>query len=343
MPDLAGVNELVYTSPNIGSNNYLLQQGSGDLNLYDNGALVASDPISQVTAVNIGGQTDNALTIDYTGMTTNIAVTFDGGSGDGSLLAHTLTLENGSFTNETYTYSGTGSGGISLDGQSVTYSDLTSSSNTTTVTNLALDLPSSSQRHAAGWQPQGCRRRLGFATSGFENPSNSLTVNSGGGNSVIQLGNMDAGFLPPNETFSGVTGDIFRLTSAAALPPPTSLTVSTVTLDLHGFSPTINVLSGNGTITDSTVSTPTLTVGNSNGSGGFSGIIKNGSGTVAITKIGTGTETFSGLNTYSGQTTINSGALADGANNSLPSAHNIGRGRHGHHSIWPASISKWRA
>ncbi|OYV03302.1 MAG: hypothetical protein CFE26_21370, partial [Verrucomicrobiales bacterium VVV1] len=73
--------------------------------------------------------------------------------------------------------------------------------------------------------------------------------------------------------------------------------------------------------------TRTLTLGNNNASGGnFSGSIEgasitsgtlNSSGIIAVTKVGTGVQTLSGANTYTGPTTINAGTLALGANNAL--------------------------
>ncbi len=53
--DLADVNQLVYMAPS-GTNNYLLQVNSGVLNLYDNGTVVASNPVSQTTSVYIAGR-----------------------------------------------------------------------------------------------------------------------------------------------------------------------------------------------------------------------------------------------------------------------------------------------
>ena len=56
-----------------------------------------------------------------------------------------------------------------------------------------------------------------------------------------------------------------------------------------------------------------LTIGTGNGSGGnFQGVIANntsGTGTVALTKTGSGSLTLSGANTYSGGTTVSNGTL----------------------------------
>jgi autotransporter-associated beta strand protein len=76
------------------------------------------------------------------------------------------------------------------------------------------------------------------------------------------------------------------------------------TLDLNGTSQAIGNLSGAGGTTS------TLTIGNGNTTGGsFAGVIANGNGTVALTKVGTGTLTLSATNTYSGGTTVLGGTL----------------------------------
>ncbi len=80
-------------------------------------------------------------------------------------------------------------------------------------------------------------------------------------------------------------------------------------LDLNGYSQTINGLSGSGTV-ESSSGSPILTVGNNNATSAFSGVIENGSGTVALTKVGTGTLSLAGgNNTYTGATTISAGTL----------------------------------
>ncbi|EDY20457.1 autotransporter-associated beta strand repeat protein [Chthoniobacter flavus Ellin428] len=88
-------------------------------------------------------------------------------------------------------------------------------------------------------------------------------------------------------------------------------TVNTgATLDLHGFVETLGSISGGGTITSAAAGTPTLTIGGDNTSPTFSGVIQNGTATsVALTKIGSGTQTLSGANTYTGATTVSAGTL----------------------------------
>src|SRR5262249_35744297 len=93
----------------------------------------------------------------------------------------------------------------------------------------------------------------------------------------------------------------------------------TGTLDLNGFSETINGLSGAGTVGDAAgAGTPTLTVGGNNATSALAGVIQNTTGTLALTKTGSGPLTLSGANTYSGDTTISAGTLKLGAANVIP-------------------------
>ena len=71
----------------------------------------------------------------------------------------------------------------------------------------------------------------------------------------------------------------------------------------------VDALNGAGTVTDN-AGNNTLNVGVDNGTGSFSGTITQGSGRVVkLTKSGTGTQTLSGANSYSGTTTVNDGKL----------------------------------
>jgi autotransporter-associated beta strand protein len=93
------------------------------------------------------------------------------------------------------------------------------------------------------------------------------------------------------------------------------------TLDLGGFSETVNGLSGGGRITSTVSGAPsTLSVGGNDASSTFSGLIADSAGAVAIAKIGAGTLTLTGATkTYSGDTTISQGALKLGAQDLIPS------------------------
>ena len=70
----------------------------------------------------------------------------------------------------------------------------------------------------------------------------------------------------------------------------------------------------------------TLGQNNSAGSPGFSGVIQDGAGVVALNKTGSGTQTLAGNNTYTGATTIYSGSLLVNGSLHAGSAVLIGAG-----------------
>lgn len=94
--------------------------------------------------------------------------------------------------------------------------------------------------------------------------------------------------------------------------------------DLDGTTQNINgLLTSGGTpanawITNSSLNPATLVLGNNNASGTFGGIIVNGAGAIALVKAGSGTQTLTGDNTYSGSTIINSGTLALSGSGAIP-------------------------
>src|SRR5215475_3557332 len=72
----------------------------------------------------------------------------------------------------------------------------------------------------------------------------------------------------------------------------------------ESLNQTIGSLTGSGNVT---LGVGTLTTGNDNTNTAFSGVI---SGAGGLTKIGNGTFSLTGINTYTGPTTVNGGTLA---------------------------------
>jgi fibronectin-binding autotransporter adhesin len=105
----------------------------------------------------------------------------------------------------------------------------------------------------------------------------------------------------------------------------------TATLDMNGHNNTANGListatfPSNNRVTNSTATVCTLTVGNNNATSTFGGIISGTATTpLALTKIGTGSLSLGGANTYTGNTTISGGALL--VNGSLASGSVVSLG-----------------
>ncbi len=116
-------------------------------------------------------------------------------------------------------------------------------------------------------------------------------------------------------TYSGGTtlnAGVLRLGHATALGAAIgNLAVNGGTLNLNGFSPTIGRLSGSGgVIANLAAGTATLTTNTTAGST-FAGSLQNGASgqTLALTKLGSGTLTLSGVNTYTGATLVSAGGL----------------------------------
>jgi autotransporter-associated beta strand protein len=124
----------------------------------------------------------------------------------------------------------------------------------------------------------------------------------------------------------GYTGQaMLYLGATNALPTTTALTLNYADLYLNGQAQTLASISGSGnfSVQNGSTTAATLTLGSGNTTSTFSGTIKNNgisvnnagtfpatvTGTVALTKIGTGTLTLTGNNTYTGATSISSGSI----------------------------------
>jgi len=146
------------------------------------------------------------------------------------------------------------------------------------------------------------------------NSANTYAGNATNSQGTLQVGSVTA--IP-----SGLGKGIVILN-------PTS--TNTATFDLNGNNQTVNGLvsfgTGNAVVDNSSSSSITLKVGTagSNPDGTFAGVIQNSSGgKLGLTKLGTGTLTLNGANTYGGGTVVSSGTLALGSNGSINGSTNI--------------------
>lgn len=114
----------------------------------------------------------------------------------------------------------------------------------------------------------------------------------------------------------------------------TDVQINGGTFDLNGKTDSFDVLGGNGGIvTNGNATAAILTLGEQNSALHYSspiaynaiygGVIQDGTGTMAITKIGTGLQTLSGVSSYTGGTSINAGTLSVTGSLSATGAVNV--------------------
>jgi len=151
----------------------------------------------------------------------------------------------------------------------------------------------------------------------INNPGDSLAVSGliGGSGGLTKLGpGMLA--LSGSNTYSGntvISAGLLQVGNNSALGAASaSLTINGGTLDLQGYSVNVGPLSGSssGMITNQSAgAASTLVVGNGDATSAFGGSIADGSGGIAVTKVGTGIFTLAGNNSYTGTTSVTGGTL----------------------------------
>ena len=210
-----------------------------------------------------------------------------------------LTVNGGTFSyNSTAVAGALGSGNITLGGGTLNYTGSTAQSITNNIT-------------------------LTAATSSTLNNANStITVSGtiGGTGNLIKSG---AGTLTLSaaNTYNGTTTvsqGTLSTDAANRIWDSSAITVASGATFLLGGNETVGSIAGAGNYS---IAGFTLTVGGDNTSTAVSGNITGASG--ALTKIGAGTLTLSGANTYTGNTTVTLGTLALGANNVISDSSNL--------------------
>jgi uncharacterized repeat protein (TIGR01451 family) len=147
------------------------------------------------------------------------------------------------------------------------------------------------------------------------------------GDGVLQLGGDNSGFTGTfaqgEASDTGTMTTYFTAASAGSASAAWQLDGGTWASDVPGSSTiqlgslagtggtVTNYLSNTGGMLSNALAGSTLTysIGGNNQSTEFDGVMEDGAGIVALTKVGEGTLTLSGANTYSGVTTIESGTL----------------------------------
>ncbi len=308
-------NDTATISVGLGGSQGFLKLGAGVLVLSGNNSSFTGNVAVEVGTVVLGnagalGSTSNAVSVnmgaalDLDGQTIGanaLSFTTFGTGGNGALinsstgaasLAGTVTA-NASFNVG-------GSGDITLTGSVINNSEVATLTKTGT---NRLTLAGNTDNSTLAVAVNSGIVVLGKASS------HSPDVHAVGGGLIINGGTVYLGGTGGDQIYDG-----------------NGVTVNSGTFDFSGQSETFGSLSGSGTVTNSALfSTSTMTFGAFDESGAFSGVIQNGAGpftgVMAVTKIGAGTETLSGGNTFTGPLNINGGTLAENGGSLVADVH----------------------
>ncbi len=164
-----------------------------------------------------------------------------------------------------------------------------------------------------------------YGANGTGTESTKISTITGDGALGLEASSTGTLMLAGNNTFTGglnIPAGEIKLASSGAINSTGANALNlagTGTLTLNGFSARGSSLNGTSgtTVQNGGTNNSTLTIGNSDVST-FNGTLKNGAGTgtLALTKSGTGELVLGGTNTYSGPTTITTGivrAMTDSA------------------------------
>ena len=315
----------------------------------DGDAAVISGPTGKQVSISISGQVNPYSIAFDPGASYDISGGTIGLSGNTSIIVQvTATAQIGSEIVDTSSsapgqFVSAGAGMLILGSPANNYSggtDVAYGSTVQLVNNATLGAPTAPLQLYGTLDVNGCGLTVGSLTGGgtVENSSGNLVTFTVATDSALDAFSGDiTGAVNLEKDGSGVlalggtdiyTGDThvvsgtIQLASANALPNPAgrvgnntgkpeSLLVDQgAVLDLDGNNAWVNSLAGGGTVTDSNLSTSTVTVDGSltTNSSVFGGVIQNGAGIVALA-LENFQLTVTAQNTFTGGTVLNDGRL----------------------------------
>lgn len=159
----------------------------------------------------------------------------------------------------------------------------------------------------------------GIATGGTQTVTLAAKISGAAGNNFrLDLGNSASVLILTNTANSWlgatslVNAGTLRLGNSGVITDNggTIDMGSTTSFDLNGKTETIGGLSGTGIVRNNdSLNAATLTLGGNGQNANFGGTIGAGAGVINLGKTGNGTQTLSGTISYTGSTTVSSGAL----------------------------------
>jgi fibronectin-binding autotransporter adhesin len=296
--DLNAATRTVNVDANTATISGLISTSSGTAGLTTGGAgtLVLSNAANSYN----GGTTISAGTLSVSSLADGATGPLGNSAGTVALTGGTLLYTGtGDTTARTFTASTSANSGINVQNAAAT---LTLNASTSLTGNSASSLVTSGPGTlvlAGSVDNNGLVLNASAGTTQLDKPSTS-SLHAVAGISNIALGaTVQFTGTGANQVYGGSATGAFSLVN-----------MSGGTLDFNGTSQGWDRLSGYGTITNTAAAPSTMTLGQSSGGPAtFSGNIMDGTGQMALTKTGTGTQILSGANTYSGATTISGGIL----------------------------------
>jgi len=318
----------------------LTKQGTGTLVLTGSNTYTGNTSILSGTLVVSGALADSTNVSVATGATYQVDETDTIGSiaGNGTINFNQRSLTAGG-SNSTTTFSGVmlgegaftkaGTGTLTLSGNNTYTGDTILAGGTLSLgSNQALDTVGM-LRFSGGSLQFTANNTTDYSARFSQDPGQAYAIDTNGQNISLataltsdggSLTKQGAGTLTLNGTnsYTGNTSiDSGTLLVSGLLADSSTISVATGATYQLGASDTIGSIAGNGTIN---IYGYNLTAGAANASTSFGGVL---AGTGSFTKVGTGTLSLVGNNTYTGGTTLAGGTLSLGSNQALGTAGTI--------------------